>query len=190
MRKRRQNGSPKRFCDCFRAWRSREATLCGDCRFGKSHRPQGGGGGRTPAGPGRRGRAPHTPAPHPCTRALAGLVGVLTGELRELRDRVRALDDGGRAPLPTAAGFALADRYALLLAGAAVLGVWHHAGEGGDPFLADAAWAAAALHQVARRLGARVPALPRECEARLRQETRARFGTQHSYDLYNTPLYG
>ncbi|MFF4009342.1 acyl-CoA dehydrogenase [Streptomyces sp. NPDC001717] len=126
----------------------------------------------------------------PCTRALAGLVGVLTGELRELRDRVRALDDGGRAPLPTAAGFALADRYALLLAGAAVLGVWHHAGGGGDPFLADAAWAAAALHQVARRLGARVPALPPECEARLRQETRARFGTQHSYDLYNTPLYG
>ncbi|MFG3282472.1 acyl-CoA dehydrogenase [Streptomyces sp. NPDC048111] len=126
----------------------------------------------------------------PCVRALAALAHALTAELRELGDRVRALDDGGRATLPTAAGFALADRYALLLAGAAVLGVWYHARDGGDPFLADAAWAAAALHRVARRLGARVPALPPACEARVRRELWVRFGAQNSYDLYNAPVHG
>ncbi|THA54615.1 acyl-CoA dehydrogenase [Streptomyces sp. A1136] len=126
----------------------------------------------------------------PAVRALAALAGVLADELRDLRERVRAADRDGTRPLPIAAGFALVDRYALLLAAAAVLGVWRHAADGGDPFLADASWAAAALHRVARRLGARVPALPPGCEARIRHETQIRYGAQHSYDLYNTPVCG
>ncbi|MFI8768881.1 acyl-CoA dehydrogenase [Streptomyces sp. NPDC053792] len=126
----------------------------------------------------------------PAEQALASLAGVLVREFHDLRDRVRALESDGPPVLFPAAGFALVDRYVLLLAASAVLGVWRYAREGGDPFLADASWAAAALHVVARRLGARPPALPPECERHVRHEMLLRFGAQLSFDLYNTPVCG
>ncbi|MQY14094.1 hypothetical protein SRB5_42550 [Streptomyces sp. RB5] len=119
-------------------------------------------------------------------RALRGYAQALVGELRDLRARVLAAD----ATDHHAVNFALMDRYALLLAAAAVLGVWYHARYGGDPFLADPCWAAAALHAVARRLGTRVAGLPAECDLRIRQEVQLRFAAQSSYDLYNTPVPG
>ncbi|MQS14901.1 acyl-CoA dehydrogenase [Streptomyces kaniharaensis] len=119
---------------------------------------------------------------------LRELVALLAEQFRELREQVLELEEHPAAR--EVAGFALVDRYALLLAGASVLGVWRHAQGGDDPFLADPSWAAAALHKVARRLTPKVPALPPECEARILQEVRIRFSARHSYDLWNTPVSG
>ncbi|MFI9099293.1 acyl-CoA dehydrogenase [Streptomyces fildesensis] len=130
------------------------------------------------------------PGRSPVERALRGLAGQLVEEFRDLRDRVLALEPADRTTPVGPASFALMDRYALLLAASAVLGVWRHNQDGSDPFLADPAWAAAALHRIARRLGAKVPDLPGECETRLRHEVHVRFSAQRSYDLYNTPIPG
>lgn len=88
------------------------------------------------------------------------------------------------------AWFALTDRYVLVLAAACVLGVWHHNRGGPDPFLADPAWAAAALHRIARRLGIPAADLPAECTARVHREVLARYGDRRSFDLHNTPIPG
>lgn len=130
------------------------------------------------------------PGRGPVERALAQLAGLLVDEFRDLRDRVLALELRDRTTPVGAACFPLMDRYALLLAASAVLGVWRHNQGGPDPFLADPAWAAAALHRIARRLGATVPDLPRECETRVRHEVQLRFSDQRGYDLYNTPVPG
>ncbi|MEU3533187.1 acyl-CoA dehydrogenase family protein [Streptomyces murinus] len=126
----------------------------------------------------------------PAERALAGYARALAAELAELRARVRGLERDARSGVRPAAGFALVDRYALLLAGAAVLGVWRQAGRAGDPFLAEASWAAAALHRLARRLGLKVADPPPQCAARIRHEVQLRYGAQLSYDLYTTPVSG
>lgn len=123
-------------------------------------------------------------------RALRALAGQLVEEFRDLRHRVLTLRTEGMAARTSAACFALMDRYALLLAAAAVLGVWRHNQDGADPFLADPSWAAAALHRVARRLGARVDDLPPECMTRIRHEVHLRYSAQRGYDLYNTPVPG
>ncbi|MER5640639.1 acyl-CoA dehydrogenase [Kitasatospora sp. NPDC002227] len=134
--------------------------------------------------------AERIPGQGPAERALRELALLLTGELRELRERVLALTGDGRALPGGAACFAVLDRYALLLAGAAVLGVWLHAQGGDDPFLADASWAAAALQQVARRLGAAPVELPAECALRIGHEIQLRHATRRSFDLFNTPVPG
>ncbi|WP_030766017.1 acyl-CoA dehydrogenase [Streptomyces sp. NRRL F-2664] len=126
----------------------------------------------------------------PVERALRSLADGLVGEFRDVRGRVLALEAAGAATPALPARFALMDRYALLLAAAAVLGVWDQARHGPDPFLADPSWAAAALHRIARRLGTRTADLPAECETRIRHEVQLRFSTQTSYDLYSTPLPG
>lgn len=126
----------------------------------------------------------------PVERALRALAGLLVEEFRDVRGRVLRLESAGPATSAQPARFALMDRYTLLLAGAAVLGVWDQARYGSDPFLADPSWAAAALHRICGRLGTRVDALPPECETRLRHEVQLRFSTRTSYDLYSTPIPG
>ncbi|WP_406452502.1 acyl-CoA dehydrogenase [Streptomyces sp. NBC_00876] len=126
----------------------------------------------------------------PVERALRTLAGLLVEEFRDVRGRVLRLEAAGPAAGAQPARFALMDRYTLLLAGAAVLGVWDQARYGCDPFLADPSWAAAALHRICRRLGTRVTDLPAECETRLRHEVQLRFSTRTSYDLYSTPIPG
>ncbi|MFJ1564075.1 acyl-CoA dehydrogenase [Streptomyces erythrochromogenes] len=126
----------------------------------------------------------------PVERALRTLAHQLVGEFRDVRGRVLALEAAGAQAAARPAKFALMDRYALLLAAAAVLGLWDQARHGPDPFLADPSWAAAALHRIARRLGTRVADLPTECETRIRHEVQLRFSTQISYDLYSTPIPG
>ncbi|MFE5717142.1 acyl-CoA dehydrogenase [Streptomyces erythrochromogenes] len=126
----------------------------------------------------------------PVERALRTLAHQLVGEFRDVRGRVLALEAAGAQATARPAKFALMDRYALLLAAAAVLGLWDQARHGPDPFLADPSWAAAALHRIARRLGTRVADLPAECETRIRHEVQLRFSTQISYDLYSTPIPG
>ncbi|EFL20201.1 predicted protein [Streptomyces sp. C] len=134
--------------------------------------------------------AAEPPGRDPVERALRTMAEHLVEELRDLRRRVLALPplDGGTPVGP--AWFALTDRYVLVLAAAAVLGVRRHNRHGLDPFLADPAWAAAALHRITSRLGAAPVELPPECLARLHQEVLARFGDRRSYDLHNTPLPG
>ncbi|MER6196273.1 acyl-CoA dehydrogenase [Streptomyces sp. NPDC001586] len=126
----------------------------------------------------------------PVESALRTLAGQLVEEFRDVRARVLRLDAAGAAATAQPARFALMDRYALLLAAAAVLGLWDQGRYGPDPFLADPSWAAAALHRIARRLGTRVADLPAECETRIRHEVQLRFSTQISYDLYSTPIPG
>ncbi|WP_239516030.1 MULTISPECIES: acyl-CoA dehydrogenase [unclassified Streptomyces] len=123
-------------------------------------------------------------------RALRAPADLLVRELRDLRGRVLALPppEAGRPTSP--AWFALGDRHALVLAGAAVLGVWWHARAAGDAFLGDPSWAAAALHRVARRLGLRPGELPASCADRVHREVLARFGEGRSYDLYDAPVPG
>lgn len=123
-------------------------------------------------------------------RVLAGLAHRMVDELRDLRERVLSLPVQDRNVPVGPAAFALTERYALVLAAAAVLGVWWHNQDGPDPFLADPSWAATALHRLARRLGVRAPDLPPECEARIHYEVLARFGDRRSYDLYNSPVSG
>ncbi|MEV4441666.1 acyl-CoA dehydrogenase, partial [Streptomyces sp. NPDC049577] len=123
------------------------------------------------------------------------LAGALTGELRALRDTCRAMRPHDRTALASPEVYALADRYALVLAGAACLGVWHAQrhdvpGRGPSAFLADPAWTAAALARICRRLGLPVPGDAADCTAGLLPEVLERFHDRRSYDLYDTPLAG
>ncbi|MFF4402726.1 acyl-CoA dehydrogenase [Streptomyces sp. NPDC001480] len=130
------------------------------------------------------------PGATPAERTLRTLAGQMTAELHELRSRVLALPAPDAAHPVGPAWFALTDRYVLVLAAACVLGVWYHNRGGADPFLADPAWAAAALHRIAQRLGAPAAELPAECTARVHREVLARYGDRRSFDLYNTPIPG
>ncbi|MFD7259935.1 acyl-CoA dehydrogenase [Streptomyces sp. NPDC059874] len=118
--------------------------------------------------------------------ALAELADGFVGELRELRTRCAALP-AGRATLAGPGVAVLADRYALILAAAAVLGVWE-AQDGTDAFLADPAWAVLALTRIGSRLGIAVPDLPEGCLAQVLDELIRRHRTGRSYDLAGTEL--
>lgn len=131
------------------------------------------------------------PDASPEERAVQGLVLQLVDELRQVQEASRALAPEDRTALAGPAVFALADRYAVLLAAAAATGVWQQAArDGGDAFLADPAWLAAVLHRLARRLGRRPADLPPSVAARLHEEVLRRFRERTSYDLYDTPLAG
>ncbi|WUH90924.1 acyl-CoA dehydrogenase [Streptomyces sp. NBC_00433] len=127
----------------------------------------------------------------PPEAAVQALARQLTGELRLIQRESLALPPLDRTALASPAGFALSDRYAVLLAGAAVLGVWRGArARGDDPFLADPAWAAAALHRLVRRLGRRPADLPAGCTGRVQEELLRRHAERRSFDLYDTALAG
>lgn len=124
-------------------------------------------------------------------RSVQGLVLKLVDELRQVQEESRALVPEDRTALARPAVFALADRYAVLLAAASVVGVWQQASrDGGDAFLADPVWLAAALHRLVRRLGRRHADLPASVHARMHEEVVRRFHARSSYDLYDTPLVG
>ncbi|MFC1233315.1 MULTISPECIES: acyl-CoA dehydrogenase [Streptomyces] len=121
------------------------------------------------------------------TAVLAELVRSLVTELHALRARCLALPGPGAGPLPVAAVCALVDRYALVLAAAAVLGSWEGQ-DGADPFLAAPAWPVLALSRIARRLGAPVPPLPDGVEELVHRELVRRCHEHLSYDLDATEL--
>ncbi len=130
------------------------------------------------------------PTSTPEERSAHGVALRLVEELRQIQEQSLGLAPQDRTALASPSAFALADRYAVLLAAASVIGVWQQAQGGSDSFLADPAWLAAALHRLARRLGLSVPDLPGSCEERLHKEVLARAQESRSYDLYNTPLAG
>ncbi|SED99998.1 Acyl-CoA dehydrogenase [Streptomyces sp. 2231.1] len=128
------------------------------------------------------------PSGSPEERAAHGIALRFMDELRRLQEQSLNLAPQDRTALASPAAFALADRYAVVLAAASVIGVWQQGDT--DPFLADPAWLAAALHRLGRRLGLQLPDLPDSCEQRLHDEVLRRFDETRSYDLYNAPLAG
>ncbi|WP_327114651.1 acyl-CoA dehydrogenase [Streptomyces sp. NBC_01341] len=123
---------------------------------------------------------------------LRFLARALTGELVELKKAFEKVPEGDREALSSPYSFGLADRYTLVLAGAAALGVWReqrHAGPGRtDSFLASPAWATAVLYRLVRRLGLPLPDRPEDCERLVLDEAMARLHNRRSYDLYSSPL--
>ncbi len=112
---------------------------------------------------------------------LAELAETFVNELRGLRAQCRRIPDG-RDALTDPAVVVLSDRYALILAAAAVLGVWEGQ-DGSDPFLADPAWAVLALTRLGRRMGIAVPELPDGVLDRVLQELVGRYRDGRSCDL-------
>jgi alkylation response protein AidB-like acyl-CoA dehydrogenase len=133
------------------------------------------------AGPGA------APADH--AAELRALVAALTGELARLRDECAAIAPQDRTVLASPHSYALADRYALVLAGAACVNVW--LGQRSEPgFLADPGWLVAVLLRLGKRLGLPLPQRPAGVEERVLDEVIARYCDARSFDLYDTPLAG
>ncbi|MFB6713735.1 MULTISPECIES: acyl-CoA dehydrogenase family protein [unclassified Streptomyces] len=114
--------------------------------------------------------------------ALAELAEGFVTELRALREQCRRLPAYGTTTLADPAVCALSDRYSLIVAAAAVLGVWEGQ-DGRDPFLADSSWAVLALSRLGERLGIPAPELPDGCLAQVLDELVRRYRTGRSCDL-------
>lgn len=117
---------------------------------------------------------------------LGELADGFVDELRRLRTECAALP-APRAALAGPGVAVLADRYALILAAASVLGVWETQ-DGTDAFLADPAWAVLALTRIGSRVGIAVPELPEGCLAQVLDELLRRHRAGRSYDLDGTEL--
>lgn len=124
------------------------------------------------------------------TEALTALAAALEDELRSLQAECRDMSPKDRTVLASPRAYAIADRYTLLLAGAACLGVWLHQDPDDDLFLASPAWLAAALTRLVKRLGHPLPGLPDAWDDRLLHEVLNRYHEARSYDLYDTPIAG
>ncbi|MEV6398584.1 acyl-CoA dehydrogenase [Streptomyces sp. NPDC051907] len=122
--------------------------------------------------------------------SLAALAAALQEELASLTAECRAMSPKDRTVLASPKAYALADRYTLLLAGAACLGVWRRQEPEDDPFLASPAWLAAALTRLVKRLGHPLPKLPDGWQDQLLDEVLNRYHEARSYDLYDTPIAG
>ncbi|MER6120905.1 acyl-CoA dehydrogenase [Streptomyces sp. NPDC001743] len=114
--------------------------------------------------------------------ALAELAEGFVTELRALCEECRRLPAYGTATLTDPAVCVLSDRYSLIVAAAAVLGMWEGQ-DGRDPFLANPAWAVLALSRLGERLAIPVPELPDGCLAQVMEELVRRFRTGRSCDL-------
>jgi alkylation response protein AidB-like acyl-CoA dehydrogenase len=124
---------------------------------------------------------------------LVALAHEMEEELRSLQRECAAMPAKDRTVLASPRAYAIADRYALLLAAAACLGVWRNQGEERDSstgFLADPCWLAVALARLGKRLGRPLPKLPEGWEEKLLDEVLARYHEARSYDLYDTPIAG
>ncbi|MEU9008793.1 acyl-CoA dehydrogenase [Streptomyces sp. NPDC048479] len=124
------------------------------------------------------------------TEALTALAAALEDELRSLQAECRDMPPKDRTVLASPKAYAIADRYTLLLAGAACLGVWLHQDPDDEPFLASPAWLAAALTRLVKRLGHPLPGLPDGWDDQLLHEVLNRYHEARSYDLYDTPIAG
>lgn len=121
--------------------------------------------------------------------ALADLADAFVQEMRALREQCAALPESVRATLADPRACALADRYALVLAAAACLGVWQGQ-DGTDSFLSQPAWAVLALSRIGRRLGVPVPELPDGVTESVLSEVLLRFREGRSLDVYDTRIAG
>ncbi|CAM5681848.1 acyl-CoA dehydrogenase [Streptomyces avidinii] len=121
--------------------------------------------------------------------ALGAATAVLTEQLRTLLAACAELAASPRGRPVSPRAYAMADRYALIVAGAACLGVWRHH-QDGSGFLADPAWAAMALTRIAGRLDKAAAKILPLGEERMLAEVLHRFDDARSYDLYSTAIGG
>ncbi|MCX4993183.1 MULTISPECIES: acyl-CoA dehydrogenase [unclassified Streptomyces] len=125
----------------------------------------------------------------PQRAALADLADTFVQEMRTLREQCGHLPEAVHDTLADPRACTLLDRYVLVLAAAACLGVWeghHHTGT----FLAQPAWAVLALSRIGRRLGLPVPEPPHGVVQSVLEEVLLRFARSRSFDVYDTPLAG
>ncbi|WP_432080199.1 acyl-CoA dehydrogenase family protein [Streptomyces sp. WAC 04229] len=118
---------------------------------------------------------------------LAALAQGLVEVLGDLARRAAELPPRDRTPVAGRRAFLLAERYVLLLAAAACLGVHRAADPGTDPFLADPLWVTAALRRLAERLGTG-RGLPAPVADALFDELAARHEDARTFDLFRTRL--
>ncbi|MGW3354027.1 acyl-CoA dehydrogenase family protein [Streptomyces bungoensis] len=121
---------------------------------------------------------------------LRELVAGLCAEAAEIRREAGRLTGSDNGFLLDTHSFPLSERYALLLAASACVGVWLNAGTGPDAFLTDPAWLVLALHRLLRRIGRPVPPLPRAIEGRLCNEVLERVRVPRSLDVLCTEYAG
>ncbi|OEV03294.1 acyl-CoA/acyl-ACP dehydrogenase [Streptomyces oceani] len=131
-------------------------------------------------------------ASHPCCRAaLVELLNRLVSEAAELSEACAPLEAAGPGALLGPYARSLAERYALLVAATACVGVWSQRRDRGRDFLAEPCWLTGALHRIVGLLGA---ARPEEasfpCLERIHREVLARYDEGLSYDLHATSLAG
>ncbi|MEU7202940.1 acyl-CoA dehydrogenase family protein [Streptomyces sp. NPDC045470] len=119
-------------------------------------------------------------------RTLAGYATALGRELDRLRRDCALLGRSGGPARPRV--YALVDRYALIAAGAACLGVWRYRTGPDDGLPAGPAWAVMALARVLRRLDPAAPRPPASAAEPLLTELLNRFDDARSFDLYATPI--
>ncbi|MBW1602492.1 acyl-CoA dehydrogenase [Streptomyces sp. JJ66] len=126
--------------------------------------------------------------------ATRELAHAITRELEELRGAFREIAPDDREALGSPYALGLVDRYVIVLAAAAVIGVWQQAQTAGPlaaesgAFLADPAWLDAALRRLAGRLGVFLPDRPAAEDQRVLAELLARLHGARSLDLYGSPL--
>ena len=127
--------------------------------------------------------APDDRQPH----LLRELVDVFVAEIEQIREACVEIGEQGKAALLTPRSYALADRYALICAATAALGVWRgQLGGDGDPFLADLRWPLGALTRIGERLGLVLPTRSEEFEEWALDEVFARHEAGESFDLYRS----
>lgn len=116
---------------------------------------------------------------------VAASAARLAAELARLRRRCRDLPARDRTVLASRAAFDLCERYIVLLAAAACIGVRRN----GTGFRAGPDWLVGALARLEARLGRR-ERVPADIEARLTAELSARFDDHLTFDLYARRLAG
>ncbi|WP_457033839.1 acyl-CoA dehydrogenase family protein [Kitasatospora sp. P5_F3] len=118
---------------------------------------------------------------------LRVLARSLVAELHELRSACRSLSLQDRNGLASPRSYALADRYTLLLAAAAALGVWRHQQGGPETFLGRPAWLVTALLRICRRLGLGLSERAPGADDQVLEELFRRYHSGGSFDLYDSP---
>ncbi|WP_228993452.1 acyl-CoA dehydrogenase family protein [Streptomyces sp. DH8] len=129
----------------------------------------------------------------PVPAALRHRLRELGLRLAELAEQCRRLPEHDPAAVANARGYAHAERYTLLVAAAACLGVWRSARRRPDAgFLADPRWLTVALGRISLRLGrpgtAPAPGHEQEAQEALFAEAVLRCRENRSLDLYETVL--
>lgn len=119
---------------------------------------------------------------------LGPLCAGLVDELRLLKTGCERLAPRDRTPLAGPNGFELAERYTLLLAAAACLGVWLHQRDEPQPFPRDSAWLTLALRRLTSRLGHPLPPGTARAEQAVFAELVRRERENRSFDLSARPF--
>ncbi|KHJ61488.1 hypothetical protein NCPPB3923_18470 [Burkholderia glumae] len=138
-------------------------------------------GGRDSLAPALRAFAREAPDPH--LPAMTAWQARLAAEFDSLAERAALLRASDVTPDAAPESFALAGRYAVLLAATACIGLWRAQRNGGDDFLSRPAWVLAALHRLGTMLGDARSPLPEPLVDALHEELARRHDDGRGFDL-------